>query len=429
MTNALSIEPFNRLVKLTSRAFYHDISTKGDNQPKTSRGDNRGMAVVILDALTRRQWAREEDVAKDLKIHLKQLRRTLRFLEEEKLVMRDNRRETAKGVRLHAAAVAATVEAQHHRREGEEKTKLHTHSYCCLDYAQIYDVVRYRMHRMKKKLKDELDSKNTIQEYICPNCSKRYTALDVARLISDDGENSLCENCKGELVAETDKLAAQEQVGDADDNARRRRREKLKEMLEKLEDQLRPLVEQLNRVRDLPVPHYGTLQAGKTYQHGTPFPCLAIQSCESVPPWMIKQNMNLTNEQRGEVKEEVKVDVSFKPKLLEDKKSTVVEEEKTIQDEFYKAYYAALLERQRERDAIMQQDVNGADNSSQDTSSDRQFGMKSKRENESEDEDVWEEAAPSGNIEENYKVDLNIQADPPAEEDNDDYDDVEWEDG
>lgn len=62
----------------------------------------------------------------------------------------------------------------------------------------------------------------------------RYTALDAARLISDDGENFLCENCQGELVAESDKLAAQE-VGDADDNVRRRRREKLKEMLQKLE--------------------------------------------------------------------------------------------------------------------------------------------------------------------------------------------------
>ena len=40
-------------MKLTARAFYDDISMKGDNQPKTSRGDNRGMAVVVLDALTR----------------------------------------------------------------------------------------------------------------------------------------------------------------------------------------------------------------------------------------------------------------------------------------------------------------------------------------------------------------------------------------
>lgn len=42
-----------RLVKLAARAFYDDITTKGDNQPKTARGDNRGMAVVVLDALTR----------------------------------------------------------------------------------------------------------------------------------------------------------------------------------------------------------------------------------------------------------------------------------------------------------------------------------------------------------------------------------------
>jgi transcription initiation factor TFIIE subunit alpha len=48
-----SMEPFNRLVRLAARAFYDDISMKGDNQPKTSRGDNRGMAVVVLDALTR----------------------------------------------------------------------------------------------------------------------------------------------------------------------------------------------------------------------------------------------------------------------------------------------------------------------------------------------------------------------------------------
>jgi transcription initiation factor TFIIE subunit alpha len=40
-------------VKLAARAFYADIPTKGDNQPKTGRSDNRGIAVVVLDALTR----------------------------------------------------------------------------------------------------------------------------------------------------------------------------------------------------------------------------------------------------------------------------------------------------------------------------------------------------------------------------------------
>lgn len=43
----------HRLVKLSARAFYDDLTSKGDNQPKTGRSDNRGIAVVVLDALTR----------------------------------------------------------------------------------------------------------------------------------------------------------------------------------------------------------------------------------------------------------------------------------------------------------------------------------------------------------------------------------------
>ncbi|KAL5727606.1 hypothetical protein ACHQM5_000785 [Ranunculus cassubicifolius] len=232
----MSAEPFNRLVKLVARAFYDDITRKGDTQHKSGRSDNRGMAVVILDALTRRQWVREEDLAKDLKLHTKQLRRTLRFFEEEKLVTRDHRKETAKGAKIYSAAVAAT---DGHVKEGEEKVMMHTHSYCCLDYAQVYDVVRYRLHRMKKKLKDELDNRNTVQEYLCPNCpNKRYTALDALRLMSTADE-----------------------MGDGDDNAKTRRLEKLKDIQQKMESDLKPLMEQIARIKDLPPPKFGTLPA------------------------------------------------------------------------------------------------------------------------------------------------------------------------
>lgn len=43
-----------------------------------------------------------------------------------------------------------------------------------------------------------------------------------------------CENCNGELVVECNKLTSEE-VADGDDNARRRRREKLRDMLQKME--------------------------------------------------------------------------------------------------------------------------------------------------------------------------------------------------
>lgn len=475
----MSVEPFNKLVKLAARAFYDDITTKGDNQPKTGRSDNRGIAVVVLDALTRRQWVREEDLAKDLKLHSKQLRRTLRFFEEEKLVTRDHRRETAKGAKIYSAAVAATADG-HPLKEGEEKVKMHTHSYCCLDYAQIYDVVRYRLHRMKKKLKDELDNKNTVQEYICPNCGKRYTALDALRLISMEDEFFHCESCNGELVAESDKLAAQE-GGDGDDNARRRRREKLKDMLQNLEVQLKPLIDQLTRVKDLPVPEFGTLHAwearasaavratngdsgaidpSKSSQGlgygGTSLPFVGdtkvevdfsgtegkgenikseteTSSLKVLPPWMIKEGMNLTKEQRGEVKQELRMDGSSAAvEFSDDKKATIEnDDKKNIQDEYIKAYYAALLKKQQELDEAAKKEHELSNthslNGVSDTTSNRQVGIKSKRDEDEGDDDVeWEEAPVAGNSNENYKVnDLNVQADASG----DDEDDIDWEEG
>ncbi|OAY59291.1 general transcription factor IIE subunit 1 isoform X2 [Manihot esculenta] len=474
----MSVEPFNRLVKLAARAFYDDITTKGDNQPKTGRSDNRGIAVVVLDALTRRQWVREEDLAKDLKLHSKQLRRTLRFFEEEKLITRDHRKETAKGAKIYSAAVAATAEGQRNAKEGEEKIKLHTHSYCCLDYAQIYDVVRYRLHRLRKKLKDELENKNTVQEYICPNCGRRYNALDALRLVSPDDEYFHCENCNGELVAESDKLAAQE-GGDGDDNARRRRREKLKDMLQKMEVQLKPLMDQLNRVKDLAVPEFGSLQAwearasvagravngdsssndpSKSSQglgYGrTPMTFIGETKVEVafsgiegkeedvksqtgssglkvLPPWMIKQGMNLTKEQRGEVKQESKMDGISAAEFSHEKKSTSDDvDNKSLQDEYVKAYYAALLKKQQElEEAAKNQELLQVSNSNAvpESVSNRQVGMKSKREEDEGEDDVeWEEAPTGGNSGESYKVnDLNVEAEASGEEE----DDIDWEEG
>lgn len=50
----MSIEPFRRLVKLVARAFYdEEIPAKGPNRSKSDKSDNKGIAVVVLDALTR----------------------------------------------------------------------------------------------------------------------------------------------------------------------------------------------------------------------------------------------------------------------------------------------------------------------------------------------------------------------------------------
>lgn len=125
--------------------------------------------------------------------------------------------------------------------------------------------------------------------------------MDAIRLISFEDDSFHCESCNTELVAESDKIASQD-IGDGDDNARRRRREKLRELLSKMEvrllhimlihlkldvaiyifmfihfhlcyfhsviiinkkiqEELKPLTDQLSRVKDLEAPDYGTLQA------------------------------------------------------------------------------------------------------------------------------------------------------------------------
>ncbi|WVZ59096.1 hypothetical protein U9M48_009295 [Paspalum notatum var. saurae] len=459
-----SIEPFNRLVRLAARAFYDDVSMKGDNQPKTSRGDNRGMAVVVLDALTRRPWVREEDLAKALKLHSKQLRRILRFFEEEKLVTRDHRKENAKGTKQHNTAAAAASDGQPvTNKEGEEKVKMHTHSYCCLDYAQICDVVRYRIHRMKKKLKDELDSRNTIQHYICPSCNKRYSAFDALQLVSFTDEYFHCEICNGELVAESDKLASEE-MGDGDDNARKRRREKLKDMQQRIEEQLKPLVAQLDRVKNLPAPEFGSLQTWERAnigafpngdlgaadssrnsqgQYGTPMPYMGETKVEVemlgdgvkeegaesgkngselkvLPPWMIKDGMNLTKEQRGETS---KASQFGENSEVKDDKKQDSKDDQSIQEEYIKAYYEALKKKHDE--ASNNKVKTEVDIPVSDSQSERQVGKKYKREDDDEGIE-WEEQQHTGNSTETYKLaDLNAE----AQESGDDEDDNEWEDG
>ncbi|PNX92895.1 general transcription factor IIE subunit, partial [Trifolium pratense] len=118
-------------------------------------------------------------------------------------------------------------------------------------------------------------------------------------------------------------------------------------------------------------------------------------SLKVLPPWMITSGMNLTKEQRGE-------------------------------DEYIKAYYAALLKKQHELEEAAKnpQDANAADDPSSSTSI-RKVGDKYKHK-EDDDGTEWEEAPARGNGIGAYKVDLNVEADAPAE---DDEDDIDWEEG
>lgn len=52
------------------------------------------MGVLILDFLTSQQWIKEDILAEKLQLHSKQVRRVVRYLEQEQLVMREHVRHT-----------------------------------------------------------------------------------------------------------------------------------------------------------------------------------------------------------------------------------------------------------------------------------------------------------------------------------------------
>ena len=48
-----------------------------------------GLGVITLDALARREWVKEDELAAEIKVHPKVLRRVLRYLEQARLFESD----------------------------------------------------------------------------------------------------------------------------------------------------------------------------------------------------------------------------------------------------------------------------------------------------------------------------------------------------
>jgi len=178
--------------------------------------DRRGMAVLILDTLTRMQWVKEEDLAARLKLHPKQLRRTLRFLEQELLVRREHRREKPP--------------PRPNLPEADEAARRpHTYSYCCIDYAQAIDMTRLRLHHMRKKLEDHVQEKAVEQMFVCGVCGRKYSSMDAAYLAMNGWQ---CEDCQVEVQREVGNTGTA-----GDDEAIRLHKATMRDLLKRLDGQ------------------------------------------------------------------------------------------------------------------------------------------------------------------------------------------------
>lgn len=272
-TRALSgIEGYRRLARLLVRAFYSGEAPPPDLEPVDNGGEAsapaanksrlpkhsmKGLAILLIDYLASPKvdgYADEVTIASDLRLSQKNVRKALRYLETERLV------------------AAETVKFAFKRRnaeeiddpEVEERKRRETHVFWCLDYPRLVDSFRLRLHRVRSVLKKQIEGADAVQQYICPRCGAKFSSLDAISLLDPMTGIFRCEECKGELVEHLEgpsQGGSGSTAGTAGGAASRRERQSFfKDLSSRVELQLKSLVEQLEKVRDVSPPDYGPLQ-------------------------------------------------------------------------------------------------------------------------------------------------------------------------
>ena len=246
-----------KLVRMAARAFYRHSSAK-ERLARTGNAkyDNSAIALVLVDALTRRTWVKEDDLARAVLLSAKQVRKALLYLEEQRLVTRAHVKEKDKDreARTRQRALENGVD-EGIIAERVANIERKTVTYVCLNYSRIVDALTLRISTARADLKHRVERGPISVLFRCTSdpevCGKRYSSLDAARLLDPATMQFVCQVCKGEVV----------QLGGGEDGAppEPRTREGMKAIWDKFERQMAPVQKQLDRVRGIVPPQYGSL--------------------------------------------------------------------------------------------------------------------------------------------------------------------------
>ncbi|CAL5228299.1 g11405 [Coccomyxa viridis] len=271
---------FQKLVQLVARSFYAGECPPKDAEEPTPQKSGRkaqapiiGLGVIILDSLLRREWVKEDELAADLKVHPRILRKALRWFEQEQLVTREHRKEARKRKKAGeasgaqpgdgpggSAANGSTEKDVVVENADELPPQALLHSYSCLDFASILDVTQLRLYRLRKLMKDRVQNSQPVLEYTCPKCGATYTTLQASALIDFRDGQFHCEHCQTVLITAEAFDGTQ-----SSQSARRERLKAMKELQVRMEKELAPLLACVEEVKkkvasEKRVPSYGTLK-------------------------------------------------------------------------------------------------------------------------------------------------------------------------
>lgn len=171
-------------------------------------------SILVMDALLVHSVLNDDDLAQLLGIQRKELRAICSRLKEDHLLIDHIQKEEGPGQRP------------------INKTYYYIH------YTETIDAIKWKMHSIVNKLKEEMGNNAQPQGYICDTCKSRYTTIEAVAIFNPDRNGFVCDLC-GSLLREDDNSAQsqanQERLGD-------------------LMTQIQPIIDTLKQIDDVVVP-------------------------------------------------------------------------------------------------------------------------------------------------------------------------------
>lgn len=72
-------------------------------------------------------------------------------------------------------------------------------TYYYIDYKEFVDVVKWKMYKMQTIVRDNLRTESENKGYVCPNCDKQFSPLDVLSMVDMSDQLFHCDMCENIL--------------------------------------------------------------------------------------------------------------------------------------------------------------------------------------------------------------------------------------
>lgn len=153
-----------KLIQTIARAFYNDD------------------VIIVLDALVREKYIREEELGPRLRLPQRKVREVIAILMEKEMFVK------YEDVAIADITIADSLTNKSSTTDRRQKVR-----YYYIDYLSFVNMIRFRVYKMLKDVETE-ESQQVDVSWSCPTCKRQYAMFEATKLVSKDFK-FVCSDC------------------------------------------------------------------------------------------------------------------------------------------------------------------------------------------------------------------------------------------